>query len=984
MILRWTVRIPSSVQDESATNPPNIPINIHVNATSTTQSIGLALSTELVDPGIDLPPAPWPSNDATWLQSILQALQWLPPPLLPPPFCFEITPEAAAYNLSILQANDMDLRHLLFSNKDLPTCPGSNFRPVELLDPIFLGHPNWPRVRSTLTTGVAFPLDPLEEKTRIEELNAMVDYGNHKSAKTERHAVLDTLKEETAKGWHLPLPLDALHLIPNVSVAPFGYVKQLKLQADGSRKEAGRITHDQTFCRLHDGTSVNKRVRKADLPPVFYGFALQRLLHRIIATRDKYKDLPIYLPKYDWKSAYKNCHFGLETLVQSATTTKGITIDSTLALFALRMTFGGSPCPTVFSDLSELVTDAANQLVRDGNWHPATIQSRFIANISVEPIVYPTPSTPFATSRPMAVGAMIPVDGSPCFDVFLDDHLGVIVHTSNDALIRGAHAIPLLLDVLGRPERADEPLPRNALIAVSKLIAEGCLTEIQVVLGWEIDTRTLIIRLPQDKYRLYTEDIRALLTKEGHVVPLAILNTLYGRLVHVSVVVKAMSHCLGRIHSAKQRAEGAKYKRARLSRAERRDLVACLELLATAHAGVDINTIVARLADAFILTDACMYQVGGYDLDGRGWRWRVPKGAQPQHINFYEFLGFVVGIWLAAFEGRLNPGDCVLAIGDNTTAAAWLRRSNFSDETASPQTLLLARLLSAVCLEYGICCNSQWRMGLDNVVPDLISRTGLLSRGSPTEQDFVRSLLLDAADNEFLGVTRATHAREDMAWDRWIQFSERAGFSTNPFLLEVASHQRLLLFLAFVQSVRNGNYSSPRNGNPFLVAGSVQSTINGVAKAFKAAGHPDPRKNEGGDTFLVLERLYKGYKNLDPSTRHQMALPMSLMRKLIMERSDNPAYSHFQLLVGLAVFFAMRSCEYLCIQKGDKVERRTLPIRACDITFWKDGKKLPHNSSSLHFADSVSIIFRFQKNQWRGNGALRHYFSCPCALLLVR
>ncbi|GKZ00037.1 hypothetical protein MPSEU_000957100 [Mayamaea pseudoterrestris] len=703
----------------------SIPLSITVPA-HITPVPELAIPLEVMDPGLDYPLAPWPQDESSWMSNFKQALLWSPPPMLPSPFRFTVTAEAAQLNLAVLQANNMDLASLLFSNKNLPTCPGSNFRPIELLDPIFAGHPTWQRVRSTLTQGACFPLTPLTEELRKEEMEAILEYGNHKSATKERVAVLETLQEETAKGWHLPLPLEALHLLPNVSVAPFGYVKQLKLQADGSRKEAGRITHDQTFCQRHAGTSVNDRVREDELPPVFYGFALQRLLSRLIATRTDYNTLPIYLPKYDWKSAYKNCHFGLETLVQAATTTKGITTDSTLALLALRMTFGGSPCPAIFSDLSETVTDAANHLVRDLHWDPAALQSRFVAHINARPVVYPDSSTPFAIARPTTVKELIPVDGLPFFDVFLDDHLGLIVHTSDDAILRGAHAVPLMLDLMGRPLRGDEPLPRNALIAVSKLIAEGGLIEIQVVLGWEIDTRKLLISLPADKYRIYSEDIQELLDRQGYLVTAATLDTLFGRLVHVSVVVLEMRPRLGRIHSAKTRAEAAdgKYnKRTRLTRAERHDLEHCLRLLATARAGVDINLLVPRVPDFVIPTDACLHQVGGHDMTiGNGWRLAVPPGAPAHHINVLEFVGPLVGIWLAATEGHLRKGDCVLALGDNTTAAGWLRRSNFSNETAAPQMLLLARLLAEICAQFGICCYSQWRMGLDNVVPDLISR----------------------------------------------------------------------------------------------------------------------------------------------------------------------------------------------------------------------------------------------------------------------
>jgi hypothetical protein len=682
----------------------------------------LEVSPELIDPGLDLPPAPWPQDCYTWLQSIQQAMLWSPPAVSQSPFRFEISVEAAAHNWSILAAEGMDLRQVLHADEHLPTCPGSNFRPLDLLEPIFTGHPNWNRVSSMLSVGANFPLGQLEETTRQSELSQMLEYGNHKSATKARKEILQTLSTETAKAWHLPLPVEALSSIPNVSVAPFGFVTQLKLQADGSRREEGRITHDQTFC-FHDDASVNNRVLVGALNPVQYGQALPRILHRLIATRQKYPRQPIYLPKYDWKSAYKNCHFSLETLVQSGTTTKGITDNFEVALLALRMTFGGMPCPTLFSDLSEMVTDAANHLVRDREWKPSLLHSQFGQHIVVEPVAYPSGPTPFTAARPMTVSSMIPVDGQPHFDVFLDDHIGIVVHSDTETLLRSVHVIPLLLDLLGRPIRSDEPLHRDPLLAISKLLAEGRLTEIQVVLGWEIDTRRLLIRLPADKHKLYSDDTSFLAIHDGRLINAKTLETLYGRLVFVSTVIVSMSHCLGRIQSAKSRALAHPKRSTRLSALERNDLQSCLRYLDMAREGIDINLLVSRVPDLVIPTDACLYQVGGYDLpDGHGWRLPVPVGAPRHQINFLEFVGPVCGIWLALFEARLHPGDCVLAIGDNTTAAGWLRRSSFSDESSSPQTLLLARLIAELCLQSGICCYSQWRMGLCNVVPDLISR----------------------------------------------------------------------------------------------------------------------------------------------------------------------------------------------------------------------------------------------------------------------
>ena len=46
-----------------------------------------------------------------------------------------------------------------------------------------------------------------------------------------------------------------------------------------------------------------------------------------------------------------------------------------LLLVALRMTFGGAPNPSQWSDVSDVITDLANDLVRRSDWDPEVFHS---------------------------------------------------------------------------------------------------------------------------------------------------------------------------------------------------------------------------------------------------------------------------------------------------------------------------------------------------------------------------------------------------------------------------------------------------------------------------------------------------------------------------------------------------------------------------------------------------------------------------------
>ncbi len=75
-------------------------------------------------------------------------------------------------------------------------------------------------------------------------------------------------------------------------------------------------------------------------------------------------------------------------------------------------------------------------------------------------------------------------------DVFLDDLITVFPALSADHINRRAHAALLALDAVSRPLVTEgESLPRDHMLALDKAMAEGTPAEIQIILGWEINTR---------------------------------------------------------------------------------------------------------------------------------------------------------------------------------------------------------------------------------------------------------------------------------------------------------------------------------------------------------------------------------------------------------------------------------------------------------------------------------------------------------------
>ena len=58
-------------------------------------------------------------------------------------------------------------------------------------------------------------------------------------------------------------------------------------------------------------------------------------------------------------------------------------------------------------------------------------------------------------------------------------------------------------------------MPRDALIAVLKCLAEARASEVKTILGWEVNTRHMTVSLPPDKHRAWTSEIQSMRTRPG-------------------------------------------------------------------------------------------------------------------------------------------------------------------------------------------------------------------------------------------------------------------------------------------------------------------------------------------------------------------------------------------------------------------------------------------------------------------------------------
>lgn len=133
------------------------------------------------------------------------------------------------------------------------------------------------------------------------------------------------------------------------------------------------------------------------------------------------------------------------------------------------------------------MADLANALLSCDDWDPkllaSPLQEKFPKRNSLPE------ETPFEPALPLIV--QVP-DEDNKVDVYIDDTTTISVDVDDNA-DKGEAAVALAMHVVGRPLDPGDPIARNDLVLMTKLLAEAGLDEIKILLGWLLNTRTLRI-----------------------------------------------------------------------------------------------------------------------------------------------------------------------------------------------------------------------------------------------------------------------------------------------------------------------------------------------------------------------------------------------------------------------------------------------------------------------------------------------------------
>ena len=147
--------------------------------------------------------------------------------------------------------------------------------------------------------------------------------------------------------------------------------------------------------------------------------------------------------------------------------------------------------------------------------------------------------------------------------------------------------------------------------------AEGTPAELQVVLGWDINTRLLIICLPLNKFKTWSKDIQNLINNTAHRISEQDLDSLIGRLNHAAYVIPLAQHFLNCLchHLQHFQEEHRNINSCRfylyLLHEELKDLRLWLIFLKRAQDGLLLNGLVLQNPTQITISDSYPFRLGG-------------------------------------------------------------------------------------------------------------------------------------------------------------------------------------------------------------------------------------------------------------------------------------------------------------------------------------------------------------------------------------
>ena len=183
---------------------------------------------------------------------------------------------------------------------------------------------------------------------------------------------------------------------------------------------------------------------------------------------------------------------------------------------------------------------------------------------------------------------------------------------------------------------------------------------------------------------------------------------------------------------------------------------------------------------------------------------------------------------------------------------------------------------------------------------------------------------------------------------------------------------------SFYFSVRQNQFGKTRKQK--LLHRTVKSKILDASASFRTHLWSNPTLESSGQTLLLLWRQLRGYKTMDPTTKHQKSIPAQLFLH-IYKRTNVHLNTAINKLIAGAFFFGMRSCKYSTTPKGEG--KFTCILQKGDICVYRKLHKLSHEIGILFLANKVSPVFHTQKNRVKNATLTKCWTSTTLCLVRI-
>ena len=531
------------------------------------------------------------------------------------------------------------------------------------------------------------------------------------------------MERDVVRGFGFILTRKCVERLKQAEIYPLGLQHQMTINERGEHIPKKRVCHDLSNNRKQ-GLSINQRVIEERVPAVLFGYTLLRFLHMIHHLRYFHPNERILINKVDIEKAYRRLHTSGKMTAKCIAMwfvqnheADHIPDDVEIAVALGRLPFGSMPAPAEFSNCSDITFDLANDLMNCDHWDPSEYPSPLKKEI-------PPPkrlANNIKFGPAFKADVQLPTDFKGGTDGYIDDGATCVLDSAENQnmVMRAEQCITMALHLQFRPNAGkDEPIPRAEMASMRKLKAEAYLTEIMDLLGWEINTRAFTVSLPNDKHTAWRHQVEEMIMMIK--APYKELSKLIGRLNHVAFIIPSARHFMNRLRKLERTAE--RYGLAKISGEARKDLQLWLNFLDKANAGISINNIIFRQVTSLNLSDSCEMGIGGYGHQSSiGWRYEFTTDEQISFdINQKEYIASSINQKIQlAFDS--SPFPCSEDITDNTSACAWMYKSNF-DPKSHPVNNEIARETAKTLMANNASSYSQHLPGAANDIADSLSR----------------------------------------------------------------------------------------------------------------------------------------------------------------------------------------------------------------------------------------------------------------------